>query len=100
MWGDSGMPNGSEPDIEQLIERAKSGDVNSRQELLERHRERLRQMVAIRLDPRLKPRVDPSDIIQDALIVAHQRLDEYLSHRRVGLYPWLRQFAWEEMVKR
>lgn len=94
------MPIGSEPNTEQLIQRATGGDVSARHQLIDRFRDRLRQMVALRLDPRLKPRVDPSDIVQDALIVANQRLDEFLTHRRVGFYPWLRQFAWEELVKR
>lgn len=94
------MTNEREPDSEQLIERAQAGDTVARQRLLERHRGRLRQMVAVRLDPRLQPRVDPSDIVQDALVLANKRLDEFLTHRRVALYPWLRQFAWEELVKR
>ncbi len=46
--------------------------------LLERHRDRLKRMVALRLDPRLQGRIDPSDVIQEAYLEAATRLAEYL----------------------
>jgi RNA polymerase sigma-70 factor (ECF subfamily) len=56
-------------------------------------------MVAIRLDARVARRIDPSDIVQDALTEAVKKLDDYLSRRPVAFYPWLRQIAWEQLVK-
>jgi RNA polymerase sigma-70 factor (ECF subfamily) len=56
-------------------------------------------MVAIRLDPRLAARVDPSDVVQEALLDAAQQLDRYLRERPVDFYPWLRRLAWEHLVK-
>src|SRR5205823_607283 len=55
------------PDTEELLERAGRGDAAARQQLLTRHRDRLRRMVALRLDRRLAARVDPSDIVQASL---------------------------------
>src|SRR5262249_18023357 len=72
---------------------------DARQQLLARHRRRLRQMVAVRLDPRLGPRLDPSDVVQEVLAEAHQLLDDYLLRRPVPFYPWLRQIAWQRRVK-
>jgi len=88
-----------DPDTNELLDRAAGGDASARQGLLQRHRERLVRMVAVRLDGRVARRVDPSDVVQDALAVAHRRLDDYLDRRPVAFYPWLRQIAWETLVK-
>jgi RNA polymerase sigma-70 factor (ECF subfamily) len=56
-------------------------------------------MVALRLDRRLSARVDPSDVVQEALANAALHLDDYLRDRPLPFYPWLRQFAWERLVK-
>jgi RNA polymerase sigma-70 factor (ECF subfamily) len=55
-------------------------------------------MVRLRLDPRVAARVDPSDVVQEALIEAHRRFDRYLRDRPLPFYPWLRQLAWERLV--
>jgi RNA polymerase sigma-70 factor, ECF subfamily len=87
------------PDTEELLRQAAGGDAGARQQLLARHRDRLRRMVAVRLDPRLAARVDPSDVVQEALIEADRKLADYLEHRPVPFYPWLRRLAWERLVK-
>jgi len=87
------------PDTEELLRRTGAGDPSARQQLLARHRDRLRRMVAVRLDPRLAPRVDPSDVVQEALMVADRKLGAYLKERPVPFYPWLRRLAWEHLVK-
>ena len=47
-------------------------------EFLSTHRDRLRRMVAIRLDHRLRGRIDPSDVIQEAFLEATERRPEYV----------------------
>jgi RNA polymerase sigma-70 factor (ECF subfamily) len=86
-------------DTDQLLARAKAGDASARGRLLERHRGRLRGMVALRLDPRLAARVDPSDLMQETLAVAHRRLDDYLRDRPLPFYPWLRQIAADRLAE-
>jgi RNA polymerase sigma-70 factor (ECF subfamily) len=86
-------------DTDQLLARAQAGDRSACQELLARHRERLCKMVTVRLDRRLAARVDPSDVVQEALLDAAGRLSEYLRGRPLPFYPWLRQLAWERLVK-
>jgi RNA polymerase sigma-70 factor (ECF subfamily) len=88
-----------DPDTEQLLERAGRGDGGARQQLLERHRGRLRQMIAVRLDRRLAARVDPSDVVQEALAEADRKLAGYLERRPLPFYPWLRELAWERLAK-
>jgi RNA polymerase sigma-70 factor (ECF subfamily) len=86
-------------DTERLIERAGEGDEAAGGQLLARHRERLRRMVAVRMDRRLLARVDPSDVVQEALADAARKLPEYLRQRPLPFYPWLRRLAWERLVK-
>jgi RNA polymerase sigma-70 factor, ECF subfamily len=89
----------SQPDTQELIERAARGDAEARGELLVRHRKRLLKMVAERLDRGVAARLDPSDVVQEALAAAAQHLDEFLRTRPLPYYAWLRQFAWEKLVK-
>lgn len=86
------------PDTEELLRRTGAGDRNARGALLQRHRERLRRMIALRLDPRLAARVDPSDVVQDVLAEADHRLDRYIHTRPLPFYPWLRQLAWDRLA--
>ena len=80
-------------DTDWLVEQARLGDARARAGLFERHRPRLRQMISLRLDPRLAKRIDPSDVVQEALAAAYPRLDDYLREQPLPFYPWLRQFA-------
>jgi RNA polymerase sigma-70 factor (ECF subfamily) len=90
------LPDGSE--TQQLIARAAQGDAAAREELLARFRAPLRRMVAIRMDRRIAARVDPSDVVQEAMKDAHARLPEYLTQPQLAFYPWLRRIAWDRLV--
>ncbi len=85
-------------DPEQLLRRAGQGDPVAREQLLMRHRARLRQMIAVRLDRRLAARIDPSDVVQETLAEAVQQLSEYLREPPLPFYPWLRQLAWKRLA--
>src|SRR3954452_7594537 len=84
-------PTPPEPDTQELLDRSQGGGVAPGQELLARHHARLRRMVVVRLDPRLAPRVDPSDVVQEALADAARRLPDYARDRPLPFYAWLRQ---------
>jgi WD40 repeat protein len=58
--------------------------------LLQRCRDRLRRMVALRLDRRLQGRIDPSDVIQESYIEASARLPEYVENPVMPFFLWLR----------
>ncbi|MGH9363323.1 MAG: sigma-70 family RNA polymerase sigma factor [Thermoanaerobaculia bacterium] len=77
-------------EIEHHLERARSGDPSAVGALLEGHRLRLRKMVALRLDSRLRGRVDETDVLQDAFLEAVGRMDEYLRRPDMPFYLWLR----------
>lgn len=88
----------AEPDTDILLARVAAGDADARGPLLDRHRERLRSLVALRLDRRLAAREDPSDVVQEALTDAAGRLDAYLEDRAVPFYVWLRALALERLI--
>src|SRR5438105_15692238 len=85
-------------DTEHLLERVAAGDCAARDQLLRRHRHRLGRMVAVRFDPRLAARVDPSDVVQETLAEAAANLDRYLQDRPLPFYPWLRQLAQRRLI--
>jgi RNA polymerase sigma-70 factor, ECF subfamily len=86
-------------DTEELIERASQGDSRAVETLLAAHRDRLRRMVAARLDSRVLARVDPSDVVQETMAEAAAALPRYLRDRPIPFLAWLRQFAWQRLVK-
>ena len=59
-----------------LLLRARTGEPEAINDLLERHRVALRKMVEGRMDHKLSRRVDASDIVQDVMLEASQRLQD------------------------
>jgi RNA polymerase sigma-70 factor (ECF subfamily) len=55
-------------------------------------------MVTARMDRRLAARIDPSDVVQEAMLEASRKLPEYLRTQPVPYYVWLRRIAWERLV--
>lgn len=91
-------PDESRRDAE-LRERVTAGDEEAARELLVRSRPRLCRMVAVHLDGRISARVDSSDVVQEAMAEAIQRIPEYVARPTISLYPWLRQIAWQRLIK-
>jgi len=58
---------------------------------LEEHREYLRLLARLQLDPRLQSKLDPSDLVQQTLLKAHERRDQFRGTTGTQLAAWLRQ---------
>jgi RNA polymerase sigma-70 factor, ECF subfamily len=80
-----------------LLDRATTGDVAARRDLLERYRDYLRRMVAARLDRRVAARLDPSDVVQETLADAAQQMDKCLGSPSLPFFGWLRLLAGEHI---
>jgi RNA polymerase sigma-70 factor (ECF subfamily) len=80
-----------------LLRRAAEGDEKSWGALLTRHADRLRRMVAFRLDQRLQGRIDPSDVIQESHLEAWRHLADYLRDPSLPFFLWLRGIVGNKM---
>lgn len=88
----------SESDETRLVNQAANGDTAAVTQLMERYRARLKRMVALRMDRQLQGRVDASDVVQDALIEASRRLEEYAADPPMGFFIWLRWITGERLL--
>ena len=84
--------------IEELLGRASRGDAASWEELLGEHRDRLKRMIALRMDPRLRGRIDASDVIQESFLEAWSRIEEFLRDRKTPFFLWLRYLTGQKLV--
>jgi RNA polymerase sigma-70 factor (ECF subfamily) len=82
----------------ELLRRASQRDESAVGPLLDCYRDRVRKLVTSRMDRRLAARVDPSDVVQETLLEAGRRLDEYLREPAVPFYPWLRGLAVDRLI--
>jgi RNA polymerase sigma-70 factor (ECF subfamily) len=82
-----------------LLRRAADSDAESLGALLTRHEERLRRMVAFRLDPRLQGRIDPEDVLQEVNLAASEHLADYLGRPAMPFFLWLRGIAGHKLLE-
>ena len=83
---------------DEMLDQARTGDTGAVDRLLTEFREPLRRVVGLRLDPMLARRVDASDIVQDVLIEATQRLRDYLKTPNMPFQLWLRHLAQDRII--
>ena len=91
MWPDS-------EETKELLARASGGDAAAVNDLMERHRQSIRQMVALRLDKQIAGRVDASDVVQDVLVEANKRLSDFITEAKMPFHLWLRQLAKDRII--
>jgi RNA polymerase sigma-70 factor (ECF subfamily) len=85
-------------ETQRLLERVESGDAAAFDAVFDRHRAGLREFLDHRIDDRLRARFDPSDVVQEAQLVAFRRLDDYLARRPMPFGVWLRKTAYERLL--
>jgi RNA polymerase sigma-70 factor (ECF subfamily) len=82
-----------------LLEQVAQGDRQILGRLLQHYRPRLHAFIASRLDPRVRTRVDPSDVVQDVQLEVARRIDDYLERRPMPFHLWVRRTAYEKLLK-
>ncbi len=84
------MPAESDAEVAALVARLRDGDQTALAELFDKHRDKLRRMVQLRLDHRLAGRVSASDVLQEAYIDALKRVEHYFEKPDQPFFGWLR----------
>ena len=51
------------------------------------------------MDPRLRSRLDPDDILQDAFIEATQRFDDFVQNQDMPFFLWLRFISVQKLTQ-
>jgi RNA polymerase sigma-70 factor (ECF subfamily) len=59
--------------------------------VLERFRDYLHMLARLQVDPRLRGKLDPSDVVQQTLLQAYQGLESFRGRSEPELAAWLRQ---------
>ena len=85
-------------DTDGLLDRVRAGNAGAVDELLARHREPVRRMIDLRLDPAIVQRVDASDIVQEVMLEASRRLADYLKDPKMPFPIWLRHLAKDHLI--
>jgi RNA polymerase sigma-70 factor (ECF subfamily) len=67
----------ADDDVERLAARARLGEAEALEGALARLRPELVRFVELRLDPSLRRRLEPEDLVQETLLAVHRRLGEW-----------------------
>lgn len=67
--------------------------------ILEEFRDRLLKLARFRLDPRLRGRVDASDVIQETFLEAFSRVGDYVEGSQLPFFLWLRLLTFQKLAE-
>lgn len=91
-------PISDDSETNRLVRQAAGGDQDAWGALVLQHRTRLKCMISMRMDRRLQGRIDPSDVIQEACLVASKHIGEYATQGNMPFYLWLRWIAGQRLM--
>jgi len=83
----------SEPSDSDVLQRLRCDGDQGLAAVFAQYRDRLERMVALRMDPRLRGRLDPADVLQEAYLDASKRLAAYVASPEAPVFVWLRGIA-------
>jgi RNA polymerase sigma-70 factor (ECF subfamily) len=91
------MPE-SNDEFDALTTRLRAGDPAAAVELFARCRDRLKRMVRLRLDRRLRGRLDASDVLQEAYLDVRKKVADFAAKPDLPAYLWLRLVTAERLL--
>jgi RNA polymerase sigma-70 factor (ECF subfamily) len=81
----------ADPDPEELLRAARTGDGSALGRLLEGYRRYLTLLARLEIDRRLQGKLDPSDLVQETFLEAHRDFAQFRGSGEAELLAWLRQ---------
>lgn len=85
--------------LDQLIQQAKGGNSQALGELFQMHTARLQNVVKFRMDSRIRGRLDPADVLQEAFIEATERFPEFGKSQDMPFFLWLRFITMQKLLQ-
>jgi len=76
-----------------LVALAKSGDENALNQLCSVYGERVRRLIRLRINRELRPKLDSVDVVQYALVLALNGLDDFTYKNEGDFLRWLSKIA-------
>jgi RNA polymerase sigma-70 factor (ECF subfamily) len=89
----------TEEALRELDAHMRAGEQEALAQVFTACRDRLRQVITFRLDDRLRNRIDPDDVLQEAFLAASQRLGHYAGSSYTSPFLWLRAILSQTMVE-
>ena len=89
--------------VDQVADFSELSELSSRgeggvAELIGRYREKLLRMITVRMDCRIRGKVDGEDILQDVYVESARRIEDYIRRPSVPLFIWLRQITRQVLI--
>jgi RNA polymerase sigma-70 factor (ECF subfamily) len=91
-------PASDSAETNELLRQAGCGSRQAFDRLIGRYQLDLHEFVARRLDPRLRARIDPSDVVQETQLEVLQRLADFLQRQPMPFRLWLHKTAYERLL--
>ena len=86
-----------DPEIIELIEKAKKGDEGSLANLFARYKQQLQRMIEFRMDHKLRGRIGASDVLQEAYLDLSRKLANF-DPQKMSFFVWLRLVTNERII--
>ncbi len=82
----------------ELLSRARAGEADALGELCALYRNYLRMVVRTGLGPRLRERVELSDVVQEALVEVVRQFPQFTGQSEAALLGWLRRLVGQKLA--
>jgi RNA polymerase sigma-70 factor (ECF subfamily) len=82
----------------ELIAKARAGEVEALGELCNLYRNYMRMVVRTGLGPRLRERVELSDVVQEALVEVIRQFPQFTGQNEAALVGWLRRLVGQKLA--
>src|SRR3954464_2070581 len=82
----------------ELIAKARAGEVEALGELCNLYRNYMRMVVRTGLGPKLRERVELSDVVQEALVEVIRQFPQFTGQNEAALVGWLRRLVGQKLA--